>query len=85
MARAGRKPTSLRRCTTDARAELNWSNLHAGPDFVEAGAYAPVRRDAYAKVEKLTAGCMPARFHFSHFEESTWSDRMLWRHAQATP
>jgi len=31
----------------------NWSNLHAGPDFVEAGAYAPVRRDAHAEVERI--------------------------------
>ena len=37
LARAGRKATSFRRCTTNARAELNWSNQHAGPDFVEAG------------------------------------------------
>ena len=28
--RAGRKPTSFCRCAAGARAELNWSNLHAG-------------------------------------------------------
>jgi len=33
-------------------------------------AYAPVRRDAQAEVEKLTAGSIPARFHFSNFEKS---------------
>jgi len=27
---SGKEPTSLLRCTTDTRAELNWSNLHAG-------------------------------------------------------
>ena len=63
IARAGRKPTSFRRCTTNARAELNWSNLHAGPDFVEAGAYAPVRRDAHAAVVELPAGSIPASCH----------------------
>jgi len=30
LARAGTKPPSFRRCTTDTRAELNCSNLHAG-------------------------------------------------------
>ena len=50
QARAGRK--SFRRSTADARAKLEWSYLHAGPDFVEAGAYAPVRRDAHADVAK---------------------------------
>ena len=33
-------------------------------------AYAPVRRDAHAEAEKLTAGSIPARFHFYNFEES---------------
>ena len=33
-------------------------------------AYAPVRREAHAEVEKLTAGSIPASFHFSNFEES---------------
>jgi len=33
-------------------------------------AYAPVRRDAHAEVEKLTAGSIRAPFHFSNFEES---------------
>jgi len=72
LARAGSESTSFRRCATDARAELNWSNLHAGPDFAEASsrqaAYAPVRRDA--EVEILTTDSIPARFHFSNFEES---------------
>jgi hypothetical protein len=57
-----------------ARAELNWSNLHAGPDFAKASswlaAFAPVRRDAHADVEKLTTGSILARFHFFNFEES---------------
>ena len=56
------------------RAELNWSNLHAGPDFAEASsrqaAYASMRRDAHAEVEKLTGGSAPAPFHFSSFGES---------------
>jgi len=33
-------------------------------------AYAPVRRDAHAEVEKLTAGSIPTPFHFSSSEES---------------
>jgi len=33
-------------------------------------AYAPVPRDAHAELEKLTAGSILARFHFSSFEES---------------
>jgi hypothetical protein len=35
--------------TTDARAELNWSNLHAGPDFAKASS----RQAAYAYAETL--------------------------------
>jgi len=70
IARAGRKPASFRRCTTNARAELNWSNLHAGPDFVEAGAYAPLRRDAHAQVEELTRASLLEPFHSSNFEKS---------------
>jgi hypothetical protein len=71
----------LRRCTTDARAELNWSNLHAGPDFAKASsrqaAYAPLRRDAHAEVEKLTGGSIPAPFYFSNFEESVLNRSVL--------
>ena len=33
-------------------------------------AYAPVRRDAHAEVEEITAGSIPAPFHFFNFEES---------------
>jgi len=33
-------------------------------------AYAPVRRNVHAEVEKLRADSMPAPFHFSNFEES---------------
>ena len=32
-------------------------------------AYAPVHQDAHAKVEKLTAGSIPAPSHLSNFEE----------------
>jgi len=64
LARAGSKPISFRRYTTNARAELYWSNLHAGPDFVEAGAYAPVRRDAHPQVKKLTGSSLPGPFPF---------------------
>jgi len=39
-------------------------------DGATRDAYAPVRRDAHAAVEKLTAGSIPAPFHFSNFEES---------------
>jgi hypothetical protein len=57
-----------------ARAELNWSNLHAGPDFAEPSsrqaAYAPLRRDVHAEVEKLTGGSIPAPFHSFSFEAS---------------
>ena len=38
--------------------------------FVGQAAYAPVRRDAHAEVEKSTTGYILARFHFSNFEES---------------
>jgi hypothetical protein len=33
-------------------------------------AYATIRRDAHAEVEKLTGGSIPAPSHFSYFEES---------------
>src|SRR5262245_37174726 len=39
----------------DARAELNWSNLHAGR-------VCSVCRDAHAEVEKLTACSVPGPF-----------------------
>jgi len=60
--------------SADARADLDRSNLHAGPDFAKASsrqaAYAPVHRDVHAEVEILTGGFIPTPLHFSDFEES---------------
>jgi hypothetical protein len=60
LARTGRKPTSF-----PPMFELSSTGRTYTRD-----AYAPVRRDAYAEVEKLTGGSIPTPFHFSNFEES---------------
>jgi len=53
LARAGREPTSFRRCSRGSSTGRTYTR----------DAYAPARRDAHAEVVKLTVGSKPAPFH----------------------